>query len=106
MMHLFLRDSLIRVIEYLQPGTVVKGKDFENEFNLEQEAVESYGGRLLFSSGGIRFSSLDLLKSMILRLSRISILMSHCTAKLGEKFLLIHQTAYENSENVTQIYAL
>jgi rfaE bifunctional protein kinase chain/domain len=58
-----LRDSIKEVIEYLQPGTVVKGKDFENTFNVEQNAVNSYGGNLLFSSGGIRFSSLDLLKN-------------------------------------------
>jgi hypothetical protein len=37
-----------------------------NYFNPEQEVVESYGGKLLFSSGEVRFSSLDLLQRELL----------------------------------------
>ncbi|MEM7620839.1 MAG: PfkB family carbohydrate kinase [Pseudomonadota bacterium] len=50
----FIRD--------LKPDVVVKGKEHEKGFNPELSAVESYGGRLLFSSGDVRFSSLDLLQ--------------------------------------------
>lgn len=46
----------------LQPDVVVKGKEHEPGMNAEQAAVESYGGRLIFSSGEMRFSSIDLLK--------------------------------------------
>jgi cytidyltransferase-like protein len=35
--------------------------------NPEREAVEEYGGRLLFSSGEVRFSSLDLLQKELLK---------------------------------------
>ncbi len=52
-------EALIRV---LRPDIVVKGKEHEGGFNPEGEAVESYGGKLLFSSGETRFSSLDLLQ--------------------------------------------
>ena len=49
-------------IEALKPNAVVKGKEFETRFNLEQAAVDSYGGRLVFSSGELRFTSLSLLE--------------------------------------------
>jgi rfaE bifunctional protein kinase chain/domain len=52
-------ESLIRE---LKPAIVVKGKEHESHFNVEQEAVEAFGGKLLFSSGEMRFSSIDLLK--------------------------------------------
>jgi len=41
---------------------VVKGKEHETQYNPEQLVVESYGGKLLFSSGEVLFSSLDLLQ--------------------------------------------
>ncbi|OSQ50079.1 PfkB family carbohydrate kinase [Thalassospira alkalitolerans] len=49
----------------LQPQVVVKGKEHEDKFNPESEVLESYGGKLLFSSGEVRFSSLDLLRREI-----------------------------------------
>ena len=49
-------------IHRLKPDIVVKGKEHETADNPELPAVESYGGKLLFSSGDVRFSSLDLLR--------------------------------------------
>lgn len=49
------------VVKVLKPAVVVKGKEHEPHYNPEQAIVESYGGKLLFSSGDVRFSSLDLL---------------------------------------------
>ena len=49
-------------IEELKPNVVVKGKEFETRANPEQAAVESYGGRLVFSSGELRFASVSLLE--------------------------------------------
>jgi rfaE bifunctional protein kinase chain/domain len=49
----------------LKPRVVIKGKEHEGQFNPELEAVESYGGKLLFSSGEVRFSSLNLLRHEI-----------------------------------------
>lgn len=46
----------------LKPDVVVKGKEFEGRLNSEKEAVDSYGGRLIFSSGELRFASLSLLE--------------------------------------------
>jgi len=57
-----LRDPPEKFISVLKPSIVVKGKEHETRSNPEQAIVEEYGGELLFSSGDIRFSSLDLLQ--------------------------------------------
>jgi rfaE bifunctional protein kinase chain/domain len=49
-------------IARLQPNLVVKGKEHEDRPNPEQAAVDQYGGKLMFGSGEVRFSSLDLLR--------------------------------------------
>ncbi|MFA6196745.1 MAG: PfkB family carbohydrate kinase [Sulfurimonas sp.] len=57
-----LDTSAIEYIKNHKPDIVVKGKEHENEENPELEVIESYGGKLLFSSGEIGFSSMDLLR--------------------------------------------
>lgn len=52
-------------IAHLQPDIVVKGSEHENRTNPEQATVDAYGGKLLFSSGEMRFSSIDLLRSEV-----------------------------------------
>ena len=60
--HAFLLESSPEsFITQLKPAFVVKGKEYEGRANPEQAAVDEYGGKLLFSSGEVRFSSLDLL---------------------------------------------
>jgi rfaE bifunctional protein kinase chain/domain len=49
-------------IASLKPNVVVKGKEFEDRHNTEQAAVDVYGGRLVFSSGELRFASLSLVE--------------------------------------------
>ncbi len=61
------------LIRQMKPQVVVKGKEYEAHFNPEQGAVESYGGKLLFSSGEMRFSSIDLLKREMLESNLSSI---------------------------------
>jgi rfaE bifunctional protein kinase chain/domain len=57
-----LRDTPERFIAELRPSVVVKGKEYENQLNPEKAAVDAYGGKLLFSSGEVRFSSLELIR--------------------------------------------
>lgn len=57
-----LRSAPEAFVAGLQPEIVLKGKEFEGRFNAELATVEAYGGRLLFGSGEVRFSSLDLLR--------------------------------------------
>jgi len=58
----FILDiSPFNFIKQFKPDIVVKGKEHENKENIEIELLNSYGGKLLFTSGEIGFSSLDLL---------------------------------------------
>ena len=50
----------------LEPAVVVKGKEHERMANPEQKVVDAYGGKLLFASGEVGFSSIDLLRREIL----------------------------------------
>ena len=59
----FIVDQPIEeVIRQLRPQVVVKGKEHEETLNAELTVLESYGGRLVFSSGESIFSSVDLIK--------------------------------------------
>jgi len=61
-----LHESPDSFILKLKPAVVVKGKEFEDRQNPEKRAVNSYGGQLVFGSGEVRFSSLDLLQRELL----------------------------------------
>jgi len=59
----FIWDEPVEtVIGVLRPTMVVKGKEHESKYNPEQEVLEQYGGRLIFSSGEMGFSSIDLIR--------------------------------------------
>ena len=45
-------EELIRLIEKVRPTFAVKGKEHEIGPNPEKEILSSYGGRLIFGSGG------------------------------------------------------
>ena len=60
-------------ISKLRPDVVVKGKEYEDRHNPERSAIESYGGTLLFGSGEVSFSSLDLLQREFLQINFSSI---------------------------------
>lgn len=57
-----LREPVENFLLKLKPNIVVKGKEFSQQSNSEKAIVESYGGQLLFSSGEVKFSSINLLK--------------------------------------------
>jgi rfaE bifunctional protein kinase chain/domain len=68
-----LRESPVAFIEKLKPAFVVKGKEHEERENPEKDVLNQYGGKLLFSSGEISFSSIDLMKTEWKELSVSSI---------------------------------
>ncbi|MFM8546916.1 MAG: adenylyltransferase/cytidyltransferase family protein, partial [Betaproteobacteria bacterium] len=57
-----LKGSVVETILAMQPAIVVKGREHEHRHNDEKAAVESYGGKLLFSSGEVVFTSRDLIR--------------------------------------------
>ncbi|WP_373071978.1 PfkB family carbohydrate kinase [Sulfurimonas sp.] len=56
-----LEDNAVEYIKKNRPDIVVKGKEFSDKYNPELDTINSYGGKLLFTSGEIGFASLDLL---------------------------------------------
>ncbi|MDA7818275.1 PfkB family carbohydrate kinase [Sulfurimonas sp.] len=53
----------VEFIKELKPDIVVKGGEHEEQINPESKIVESYGGKFIFTSGDISFSSLSLLQN-------------------------------------------
>ncbi len=68
-----LHEEATRFITGLQPALVVKGAEHEQAQNPETEAVAVYGGKLLFGSGDISFSSVDLMRQEFQELDITSI---------------------------------
>jgi rfaE bifunctional protein kinase chain/domain len=58
-----LFDTPEEFVALLRPAVVVKGKEHESAVNPEKPVLDGYGGHLVFSSGEVAFSSLDLLRS-------------------------------------------
>ena len=57
-----LNDSLTDFLQELKPDVVVKGKEHEEKENPESDVLGQFGGKLIFSSGGTKYGSIDLLK--------------------------------------------
>jgi rfaE bifunctional protein kinase chain/domain len=55
-----IKNNIKDEIRKLKPDLIVKGKEHENKFNEETDEIIKYGGKLIFSSGEITFSSFDL----------------------------------------------
>lgn len=70
----FIFNGLVtELIDRLRPAIVVKGREFETRFNPEAAVIEGYGGRLLFSSGEMQFSSADLIRQEVAGQTNFSI---------------------------------
>ena len=68
-----LREPLVPFLEKLKPAVVVKGKEHEEDDNPEEDILKQYGGKLIFGSGEISFSSIDLMNAEWKELSLPSI---------------------------------
>ena len=49
MLDMPLSDAIMKI----KPDIIVKGVEYKNQINLEEKLCESYGGRLIFSSGDV-----------------------------------------------------
>jgi rfaE bifunctional protein kinase chain/domain len=57
-----VEEPVTDVIKRIKPNVVVKGKEYELQINEELEALVTYGGKLIFSSGDV-FSSSELINN-------------------------------------------
>ena len=62
---ILITNSLEETIRQIKPDFILKGKEHENKFNIEEEIVSGYGGNLVFSSGEVNFTSFDLMMKTI-----------------------------------------
>jgi len=59
----FLTDQdAVDLVRTLKPDVLVKGREHENRKNPEEKILAEYGGELLFDSGEVYFSSMNLLE--------------------------------------------
>ncbi len=68
-----LDDAAVDFIAALRPAVVVKGKEHEALGNPELSILKSYGGQLMFGSGDVTFSSLELIRSESERVNHAAI---------------------------------
>lgn len=61
--------TAVELLEVLRPDIYIKGREYENNrdprFLAEREAVERHGGRVMFSSGDVVFSSSSLIHRLV-----------------------------------------
>lgn len=57
-----INENISEIIAKRKPDIIVKGKEHETKINPEMDAIREYGGRLIFSSGELLFSSVDLIR--------------------------------------------
>ncbi len=66
--HIESRPTAVELLAEVRPDVYVKGKEYENNgdprFRAEREAVEAHGGRVVFSSGDVVFSSTALISAI------------------------------------------
>jgi len=55
-------DAPEELVHQLKPDVLVKGREYETRSNPEEEILAKYGGELLFDSGEVSFSSINLLE--------------------------------------------
>ena len=87
-------EPIIDFIEKLKPDIIVKGKEYELSFNPEKAILDSYGGRLVFSSGETIFSSLELIKK------EFEFTQANIGIKLPHEYLNRHQINKVNLNNI------
>ncbi len=82
-----------------KPAVVIKGKEYKDKFNIELEAVQSYGGQLLFGSGDTTFSSFELLRTELESTNTFSIIRP-------EHYIANHKIDCARLRNILQDFSL
>jgi rfaE bifunctional protein kinase chain/domain len=84
-------------IAKLKPAIIVKGSEHENNFNPESHVLKEYGGKLIFSSGDNRFSSIELLRAELNNIDFSSI-------QKPKEFCNRHKFDYEDLKRTINLF--
>ena len=82
-------------ISKLKPDFVIKGAEYESKHNPESEIINSYGGKLLFSSGEVQYNSRDLLRRELL-------VSQHLNLEIPQDYLNRHNISIEKMRQLIQ----
>tara|TARA_A100001011_G_scaffold399606_1_gene509072 strand:+ start:13652 stop:15085 length:1434 start_codon:yes stop_codon:yes gene_type:complete len=85
------------LIKKLKPNFVVKGKEYEGKENPELEALSNIGGRLIFSSGDVNFSSTDLIAKDLLNQQNFSL-------NYPKEYIQRHKLKNKNLRNILKSF--
>lgn len=92
-----LDTTALEYIKENRPDIVVKGKEHESRVNDELDILSSYGGKLLFSSGEIAFSSMDLLQREFLSFNS--------SLQHSYEYLSRHKIEFENLKKIIDSFS-
>jgi rfaE bifunctional protein kinase chain/domain len=92
-----LDEPAAAYIEKHKPDVVVKGREFVHQQNPELDIIQSYGGKLLFSSGEIAFASVDLLKR---EYEALSFSVEH-----NERYISRHKIDFKRLEQIVEEFS-
>jgi rfaE bifunctional protein kinase chain/domain len=89
--------SLIQVINKIKPSFIVKGKEYESQYNPEIQELEKFGGKLVFSSGETIFSAFDLIEKEFA-------INSSSNFRLPDEFLFRHKIDRNNLSRIIKSF--
>ena len=69
---IIFKESVIELIKKLKPKYVLKGKEHEGRYNIEEKIINNVGGKLIFSSGET-FSSQDYFINKLVKNEKINL---------------------------------
>ena len=97
------KEHLEELIMSMKPEVIVKGKEHQNVENVENKILSSYGGKLLFASGEIRFSSSDLLHKEFIKESDLSL---KIPVEFIQKYKITKEKIITNLEKLSSLKVL
>jgi rfaE bifunctional protein nucleotidyltransferase chain/domain len=97
------RPTAVELLKALRPDMYVKGKEYENNhdprFHLERDAVEQGGGKVVFSSGQVVYSSTALINGM----SRTEVFGDEKVRRFRETNDLTNQSLWRTLDRVREL---
>lgn len=104
--HVIRASTAESILSEIKPDVYVKGREFEHStdpgFRAEKNVVEEYGGRIIFSSGEISFSSADLIG----RISQADQAQSHRLRFLTERYGITVPSLEKTLERFRDLHVL
>jgi rfaE bifunctional protein kinase chain/domain len=93
---ILIDNNIQNIVRKIKPDIVVKGKEYENNYNEEIEALNEYGGKIVFSSGEAIISTFDLIQKELKQHKK--------KYDLPNDFLKRHSITFKNLRNIVNSF--